>query len=89
MSRFHTRQVYIPIDSKQTITRLQVLYKEEDIDVIELKIKKTFKTKAEILRVIETELHFDIEYGLLVLADIFPELFSNKRFLNRLKKNLV
>ena len=89
MSRFHTRHVYIPIDSQQTVARLRVLYKEEDIDVIELKIKKTFKTKAEILRVVEDELHLDIEYGLLVLADIFPELFSNKRFLNRLKKNLV
>jgi hypothetical protein len=88
-SRFETRKVHIPIDAKQALPLLRQYYKEDAIDLIELKIKKTFRSKEEILKVIEETLYFDLEYGLLVLANIFPDLFNNKRFLNRLKKHLV
>ena len=89
MSRYETRNVHVPIDSKQAIISLQTYYKEDDLEQIELKIKKTFRSKEEINKVIKQILHFDLEYGLLVLAYIFPDLFNNKRFLNRLKKHLV
>ena len=88
-SRFETRVIHVPIDASEAIPLLQDYYKEEKIANISLKITKTFRSKDEIVKVITDVLHFDIEYGLMILAHLFPELFSNKRFLNRLKKYLA
>ena len=79
---------YIMVDRKGAEAKLLTHYNCETVDEVEVTIKREFRSREEIEDLITETLNFDVKYGLRVLHAIFPDLFSDKRFLNRLKKYL-
>ncbi len=53
-----------------------------------LRLKTVLSNKNNARDLLENYMDVDLEYGILILNHIFPELFAQKRFLNKVRKVL-
>jgi hypothetical protein len=86
-------KIAIQLDADSILPRLYSYYEIEQVDEdsfeeLQLKIKDIISNKKTALPLFANIFEVEVEYGYVLCMHMFPDLFNNKRYITKIRKNL-